>query len=100
MMKFSILGSPFQKIWHVYEPMYGHKLVFTSSVTYPLTAPDGDMFPTWFSQRHQIRDILHEYSTLELEFRFAPYARRFADTHLVFSLVRVDILATKKDGLE
>lgn len=100
MMKFSMLGSPFQKIWHVYEPMDEHWLVLTRSITYPLTAPDGNMFPTWFGQRHQIRNILHEDSTLKLEFRLAPYSGRFADAHFVLGLIRVDILAAKKDGLE
>ena len=76
MMKFSMLGSPFQKIWHVYEPVYVKGSATALSLkTYPFTASNHDVdgIHTWFTQRDQIRHILHENATLKLELGLATF---------------------------
>jgi hypothetical protein len=53
--------------------------------------------PTWLHHSDSFRDILHEYATLELQFRLAILGKRLS---LILLLFRVDFLATKKDQLK
>lgn len=71
MMKFSMPGSPFQKIWQVYEPMET-QVRLANGKTYPYITPDGEMVcHTCFAKGHKIRHVLHENASLELQLWFS-----------------------------
>ena len=55
---------------------------------------------TWLSQGHEIRDVLHEDATFELEFRLSSLVGELFVRELVFGLAEVDVLATEEDSLE
>jgi hypothetical protein len=55
---------------------------------------------TWFCQRHEIRHILHENATFELQLRFAALIHQWFGGELVFRFAEVDVLAAKQDRLE
>lgn len=104
MIKFSILGSPFQKIWHVYEPTTTrkHNKSATLVQTYPFTAQrfDKEVLRTWLGQRYQIRDVLHEDSALELEFGLAALVDELLVREFVLGFAEVDVFAAEEDGFE
>lgn len=71
------------------------------ALTYPFTAADSKLRAhTWFSQRYQIRHVLHEDATLELKFRFPSLVNQCLGGNLVLGLAKIDVLAAQKDRLE
>jgi hypothetical protein len=55
---------------------------------------------TWFSQRHEIRHILHEDATFELQFRLATLIHERFGGELVFWFAEIDVLATEQNCFE
>jgi hypothetical protein len=89
MMKFSMPGSPFQKIWHVYDPVADVRHDCGLARLAHLT---------WLLQRHSLGDVLHEYAPFQLE----PWLPRLGYQRLVhlFRFVGAELLAAKENHLE
>jgi len=88
-MKFSMPGSPFQNIWHVYEPAWSD-----------LAPRHVKSWLTWFLQRDGFGDILHEDAALELQLRLSVFGDERPCRHFVLGLVDVNLLAAEQDHLE
>lgn len=67
MMKFSMPGSPFQKIWQVYDPRF--ELAFEN------IARNCGNWPTRLADRDGLRDVLHEDASFELQLRLSVFGR-------------------------
>ena len=55
---------------------------------------------TWFCQRDQIRDVLHEDATFQLEFGLAALVDELLVGELVLGFAEVDVLAAEQDSFE
>lgn len=54
------------------------------------------------TQGHNVRDILHEYTTLQLKLWFPLLVNQWLvfGQHFILRLVRIDRLAAQQDALE
>jgi hypothetical protein len=79
--------------------------VYSSWTTYPFTAANTEdgtcgVHHTWFGERDQVCDILHENAALELEFRLPPFVDKLLVGEFVLWLGEVNILATEQNRFE